>query len=139
MTLMQLGLVDLIAAVQTLVEAKTGLRCYDAVPQNAESPFYFAEVVGKRPDNSKTMFRDVFTVYIHVIAPPDEFGSSKAVYELIQKLDEAFTEDITLPEDFWLIWQKNSGLQVIKKDETEEKHAVCSFEFCISYGFKTKI
>lgn len=139
MALVQLGLVDLIAAVQTLVEAKTGMRCYDAVPPNADSPFYFAEVIGKRPDNSKTMFRDVFTVYIHAIAQPDEYGSSKAVYELIQRLDEALTEEISLPEGFWLIWQKNSGLQVIKTDETDEKHAVCSFEFCISYGFKVKV
>ena len=139
MALIQLGLVDLISAVQTLVERQTGLRCYDAVPQNAESPFYFAEVVGKRPENSKTMFRDVFTVYIHSIAPADEYGSSKGIYDLIQSLEEAFTEDITLPQGFWLMWQKNNGLQIIKKDETEEKHAVCSYEFMVAYGAKVKV
>ena len=49
----QLGLLDLIAAVQEKVEDKTGLKCYDAVPDNASSPFYFAEVVGKGQPTQK--------------------------------------------------------------------------------------
>ena len=62
----RLGLVDLISAIQLKVEDKTGLKCYDAVPSNAPSPFYFAEVVQKKADNTKTMLRDVFTVFIPV-------------------------------------------------------------------------
>lgn len=137
----QLGLVDLISAIQKQVEAKTGIKCYDEVPQNAPSPFYFAEVVGKRPAHSKTMWRDVFTVWIHAIAekPKNQEGSSVQIYELIQKLEEALTEDIELPEEFELIMQTNNGIQTIKTDETGEKHAVLAYEFMVCYGFKCKI
>lgn len=133
----QLGLLDLIHAVQEKIENKTGLRCYDAVPDNAPSPFYFAEVVSKRPAHTKTMYRDVFTVWIHAIAEPGE--SSVPVYELTQLLEEAMTEDIILPDDFELILQTNNGVQRIKTDETNEKHAVLAFEFTVCYGFKCKI
>lgn len=133
----QLGLVDLIAAVQKMIQDRTGLRCYDAVPQNAPSPFYFAEVVGKRPAHSKTMWRDVFTVWIHVIAEPGK--SSVQIYDLIQQLEEALTENVELPEGFELVMQTDNGIQVIKTDETDEKHAVLAYEFMVCYGFKVKI
>lgn len=133
----QLGLVDLISAIQKKVQDNTGLKCYDAVPQNAKSPFYFAEVVGKRPAHSKTMYRDVFTVWIHAIA--EKGKSSVQIYELIQKLEESLTEDIELPEEFELLMQTNNGIQTIKKDETDEKHAVLAYEFMVCYGFKCKI
>lgn len=133
----QLGLLDLVHAVQEKVENKTELRCYDAVPDNAPSPFYFAEVVSKRPAHTKTMYRDVFTVWIHVIAEPGQ--SSVRIYELIQLLEEAMTEDITLPDGFELVLQTNNGVQSIKIDETNEKHAILAFEFTVCYGFKCKV
>lgn len=133
----QLGLVDLISAVQSRVEAGTGIKCYDAVPDDAKSPFYFAEVTGTRPAHTKTMWRDVFTVYIHAIAKPS--ASSVELYDLIQKLEEAMTEDIQLPDGFQLLMQTNGGVQIIKTDESEEKHAVIAYEFTVCYGFKIKI
>lgn len=133
----QMGLVDLITAIQSKVEQKTGIKCYDAVPKNAPSPFYYAEVVGKRPAHSKTMWRDVFTVWIHCIAQPQ--ASSVPVYHLIQGLEEALTEDIDLPEDYELVMQTNNGVQTIKTDETGEKHAVLAYEFMVCYSFKCKI
>ena len=117
----QMGLVDLISAIQKKVEERTGFRCYDTVSR-ALRPFYYAEVVGKRPAHSKTMWRDIFTVWIHAIAEPGE--SSVQIYELIQNLEEALTEDIELPEEYELIMQTNNGIQTIKTDETNEKHAV---------------
>ena len=133
----QLGLVDLIHGIQAKVEQKTGVKCYDAVPRNAPSPFYFAEVIGKRPAHTKTMYRDVYTVWIHAIAQPGD--SSVQIYEMIQQLEETLTEDISLPEGFELILQASNGVQTIKTDETNEKHAVLSFEFTVCYGFKCKI
>ena len=82
------------------------------------------------------MWRDIFTVWIHVIAEPG--NSSVQLYEMIQGLDEAMTEDITLPEEYELIMQTNNGIQTIKKDETGEKHAVVTFEFMVCYGFRCK-
>lgn len=133
----QMGLVDLISAIQNKVEERTGIRCYDAVPINKISPFYYAEVVGKRPAHSKTMWRDIFTVWIHAIAEPGE--SSVQIYELIQRLEEALTEDVDLPEEYELIMQTNNGIQTIKTDETKEKHAVLAYEFMVCYGYKCKI
>lgn len=133
----QLGLVDLISAVQKKIEAKTSLKCYDAVAKNAKTPFYFAEVVSKRPAHTKTMWRDVFTVYIHCIAKAS--ASSVEVYRLIQNVQEALTEDIELPDGFDLLMQTDNGIQIIKTDETNEKHAVLSYEFTVCYGFKVKI
>lgn len=133
----QLGLLDLIAAIQAKVEKRTGIKCYDAVPDKAPSPFYFAEVVGKRPAHSKTMWRDVFTVWIHIVAEPTD--SSVPIYGYIQMLEEALTEDIRLPEGFELVMQTNNGVQTIKTDETNEKHAVLAYEFMVCYGFKWKI
>ena len=133
----QLGLVDLIHGIQAKVEEKTGVKCYDAVPRNAPSPFYFAEVIGKRSAHTKTMYRDVYTVWIHAIAQPGD--SSVQIYEMIQQLEETLTEDISLPEGFELILQASNGVQTIKTDETKEKHAVLSFEFTVCYGFKCKI
>lgn len=132
----RLGLVDLISAIQLKVEDKTGLKCYDAVPSDAPSPFYFAEVVQKKADNTKTMLRDVFTVFIHAVAEPT--GSSEKIYDLIQKLEEALSEEIELPEEFELILQTENGLQALKTDETDEKHAVISYDFTVCYGYKFK-
>ena len=132
-----MGLVDLISAIQKKVEERTELRCYDAVPINKPSPFYYAEVVGKRPAHSKTMWRDIFTVWIHAIAEPGD--SSVQIYELIQNLEEALTENIELPEEYELIMQTNNGIQTIKTDETNEKHAVLAYEFMVCYGYKCKI
>lgn len=137
MSYKQMGLVELISAIQKKVENKTDLKCFDAVPVNEVSPFYYAQVVGKRPAHSKTMWRDIFTVWIHAIAKPGE--SSVQIYELIQKLEEALTEDIDLPEEYELIMQTNNGIQTIKTDETGEKHAVLAYEFMVCYGYKCKI
>lgn len=133
----QLGLVELISAIQKKVEDKTGIKCFDSVPENEISPFYYAQVVGKRPAHSKTMWRDIFTVWIHAIAAPGE--SSVQIYELIQNLEEALTEDIELPEEYELIMQTDNGIQTSKTDETREKHAVLAYEFMVCYGYKCKI
>lgn len=136
MAYQKLSPVTLIAAVQEKVEALTGLRCYDHVPLN-ESPLYFAEIIRIQPANSKTMFRDVYSVAIHCIA--EESPSSVGVYNLIENLQSALSEDITLPEPFELVMQTDNGVQTIKTDESGEKHAIVNFDFMVSYGFICKI
>ena len=137
MAYQKLSPVTLVAAVQERIQENTGLRCYDAVPLNAESPFYFAEITRILPANTKTMFRDTYTVWIHCIAEKED--SSVGVYQMIEKLQEALSEDIILPEPFELIMQTDGGVQTIQTDETGEKHAVAAFEFMVCYGFKCKI
>ena len=137
MAYQKLSPVTLIAAVQEKVEALTELRCYDHVPLNKESPLYFAEITRIQPANSKTMVRDVYSVAIHCIA--DESPSSVGVYNLIENLQSALSEDIILPEPFTLVMQTDNGVQTIKTDESGEKHAIVNFDFMISYGFMCKI
>lgn len=137
MSYQKLGMTDLIAAVQKKVTEKTGLPCYDHVEKNTPSPFYFAEVIRITPANSKTMYQDNITVYIHCIAEPGE--SSVQIYKLIEDLQEAMTEDIVLPEPFELIMQTDEGVQTIKTDKTKEKHAIVPYTFMVCYGFKCKI
>lgn len=134
--LKRLSFIDLVKSIKTRIEDNTRKKCYDEIPKDAESPFYFVEVVGSRPANTKTMWCDNFQVFIHCIAEPS--GSSVPIYTLIQDLEEALTEDIELPEDFTLILQNNNGIQTLKTDETNEKHAIISYEFKICYGFKIK-
>lgn len=137
MAYQKLSPVTLIAAVQDKVESLTDLRCYDHVPLNEESPLYFAEIIRIRPANSKTMFRDVYSVAIHCIA--EESPSSVGVYNLIENLQSALSEDIILPEPFTLVMQTDNGVQTIKTDESGEKHAVVNFDFMVCYGFMCKI
>ena len=137
MAYQKLSPVTLIAAVQEKVEALTGLRCYDHVPLNEASPLYFAEIIRIRPANSKTMFRDVYSVAIHCIA--EESPSSVGVYNLIENLESALSEDISLPEPFELVMQTDNGVQTIKTDETGEKHAIVNFNFTVCYGFMCKV
>lgn len=137
MAYQKLSPVTLVAAVQDKVESLTDLRCYDHVPLNEASPLYFAEITRIQPANSKTMYRDVYSVAIHCIA--EESPSSVGVYNLIENLQSALSEDISLPEPFTLVMQTDNGVQAIKTDESGEKHAIVNFDFMVSYGFRCKI
>lgn len=137
MAYQKLSPVTLIAAVQDKIESLTDLRCYDHVPLNEASPLYFAEITRIQPANSKTMYRDVYSVAIHCIA--EESPSSVGVYNLIENLQSALSEDIALPEPFELVMQTDNGVLTIKTDESGEKHAIVNFDFMVSYGFMCKI
>lgn len=137
MAYQKLSSVTLIAAVQDKVESLTDLRCYDHVPLNEASPLYFAEITQIQPANSKTMYQDVYSVAIHCIA--EESPSSVGVYNLIENLQSALSEDIILPEPFTLVMQTDNGVQTIKTDESGEKHAIVSYDFTVCYGFICKL
>ena len=135
--LKRMNITDLMKAVQAQIKAGTGLPCYDSVPENAASPFFYMSYAGSQPADTKTMYVDRHTVDIHIIA--DVSPSSVPVFRYIQKLEEAMTEDISVPCPFHLIRQYSGGVRTIQDDETGEKHAVMSFTFLISYGYKVKV
>ena len=132
----KLSPITLISSIQSQIEKETGLRCYDHVDLNTKSPFFYVEIIRVLPANTKTMFRDNYTVQIHCIA--EESPSSVGVYNLIQALQESMSTDIILPDPFELILQTDGGVQSIKEDETGEKHAVVNYDFMICYGFRCK-
>lgn len=134
--LKQLNYTDLISAIQKRIEENTGIRCYDMVPINAPSPFYYVEITGKRKSDTKTMFCETYNVMIHALSKAS--SSSVGIFDLINKLEESMTEDIVLPEGFNLIMQTQISMNNLKTEETKEKHAIFQYDFKISYGFKCK-
>ena len=132
----QFSVVDLMAAIKHHVEDKTGLKCYDAVPKNAVSPFYFMEFVNTRPAHTKTSFRTDYEFYIHIIA--EETDSSVPALGYLKRLDEAMTDDVIIPEPFWMDTQTSGGVISNTKDETGEKHIVTDWHFIIGHGWKIK-
>ena len=60
----QLSFNDLLLAIKKRIEDGTGKMCYDAVPKDAASPFYFAEIIQSRPADTKTMYRMVYQVWV---------------------------------------------------------------------------
>ncbi len=128
----QLGFMDFIAGIQKKIQEKTGLLCYDTVPENIPGPYYIANIMDKRPAHSKTMYIDILTVWIHVIVDPSAPHSS--VYEQLQGLEEALTEDIELPDGFEVIVQTNVGMERIKTEEKE--HMALVYEFMVCHGLK---
>lgn len=135
--LKKLSLLDMHVALKTRIESGTDLRLIDQVKVNEVSPFTFLEIVGMTEKNTKTMYVDEFTVHVHIMSAPDT--SSIAHYGNIQKVQEALTEYVGLPQGFDLFGQTTSGLisNFIEK-ETNERHAVLGFVFKVSYGFKIK-
>lgn len=136
MAYQKLSPISLVSAIQKRIENGTNIRCLDHVGLNEKSPFYYAEIVRILPANTKTMFRDNYTVQIHCIA--EVSPSSIGVYNMIQALQEAMSIDITLPDTFELVLQTDGGVQTIKEDETGEKHAVVNYDFMVCYGFRCK-
>lgn len=136
MAYQKLSPISLVSAIQKRIENGTNIRCLDHVGLNEKSPFYYAEIVRILPANTKTMFRDNYTVQINCIA--EVSPSSIGVYNMIQALQEAMSTDITLPDPFELVLQTDGGVQTIKEDETGEKHAVVNYDFMVCYGFRCK-
>lgn len=135
--LKQLSIVDLISAVQKQIEKNTKYKCYDFYPKRAKSPFYIVELYESVPNNSKTTYRTSYTLNIHAISSPSD--SNVELYDMIQSLDEALTEDIELPDGFQLVAQMNLGVNAIYfEEETDERHAVIKYQFMIAYGYIEK-
>ena len=135
----KLSILDLHIALKNLIEEYSDLPLLDGIPLNQEAPFTYVEIVDKEPDNTKTMFVDKFTIHIHIISKREDNDSSIAHYENIQKIEEVFTKRMKLNDPYDLFKQSNDGLISNITDETGEKHAVLSFSFWVSYGFKVKI
>ncbi len=133
----KLSFTKVIAAVIKLVEKNTEERCYDIIPDGAALPHYHPEIIQQLPINTKTMFKERYQVVIHAWAMCEK--SSAPIYSLVEKLEEAMTEAIELPDGYELISQDAKGLQRIVQDEDGSKHAVMNYEFDIAYGFKMKI
>ena len=133
--LKKLSIVDLISAMQIQIEKNTGFRCVDT-PVNELSPFYYIEFANKSEANTKTMWCEKFSVLVHIISEPNTGNTQN--YDMITQLEEAMTEQLSLPEPYTVITQTETGVNARQTDETGEKHTVILFEVKVCYGFKIK-
>ncbi len=137
MMLRKLGFAEVAAALLGNLRKNTNYSCYDAVPDDAPSPFLYVEITGKRDNSSKTMYKETFTANVHCIAPPGDARTQ--IYQMIQAVEQSMTEELTVPPPVTLVIQTETGVQSMQLDETNEWHAVIGFEITVSYGWKTKI
>ena len=133
----QLSLKDLVKAVRARIEAGSGLRCYDVVPADETPPYCYVQVTRTAPADTKTMYCKSYDVWVHVIS--DETASHVPIYTYVEAVQEAMTQEIELPEPFYLVTQIDTGLQTLQTEETGSSHAIIGFSFKISYGYKVKI
>lgn len=131
----QLDITDLVAAVMERLKS-TGIPVYDAVPDNAETPLFKVELAGMTPADTKTWFMTDFRVQIHVIAA--EGDSHVPIFGYVRQMQEAMTQDITLPEGYELVSQRDLGMVRNGQDETGENHMVWQYAIKVAYGLKIK-
>ena len=65
------------------------------------------------------MFCEEYQIAAHIISPPGK--GNTAVYQLIEQAEEALTEDVTLPEGFFLVYQMTDGVSAIYERKTNRK------------------
>lgn len=135
--LKRISIAEFLGCLIDHIEANTGIKCCDD-PDNVPSPLYGVQFVRSEPCNTKTAFVDMFEVYVHCISEPVHPYSNAPVLELVEKLEEAMTDDLELPEPFIVQRQVYNGLTELKKDESGEGHAVLGLAFYICYGFRCK-
>lgn len=134
----KVGLVQFFQSTKKLIEINTNLTAYDYVPVDEKPPFYMIEIFDKRTENTKSMWGEIFNVMVHVVA--DKSDSKEQVYELITKLEEAFTNELRFDDDnISVIRQDEVGLQSLEKEDTGSWHAIVEFEIKLCYGFRVKV
>ena len=133
----RIGIGEFLGCLIDHIEQATGTRCYDS-PRDKASPLYSVELVSTEDKQTKTMFLDVFNVNVHCVSEEVRPYSNAPVLRLVQALQEALTDDIELPEPFFLNSQTCNGLRSIKEDASGEGHAVLSYSFQVCYAFRCK-
>lgn len=134
--LSKIKFIDVFNSIKGQIERNTGKTCYDYIPKDVKPPFYSLEFLPKRSENNKTMWVEVWTIWVHCYAESDE--SRLGIFTLIEALEEAMTEELSLPDEAILLSQDDGGVIRLDK-EKDEFHAVLEFSFKISYGYKAKI
>lgn len=133
----RLSLAVFLGCLIEAIEDGTGVKCYDS-PENRESPLYSVELQSTQPENTKTMYIDAITVWVHCISEPVRPYSNAKVLGMVQKLEQALMGGFGLPAPFSLYRTTCNGVQTVKKDETDEVHAIAEFTFRVCYGLRVK-
>ena len=65
----RLSLAVFLGCLIDAIEQGTGTKCYDS-PENRASPLYSVELQNTQPENTKTMYIDAISVWVHCISEP---------------------------------------------------------------------
>jgi hypothetical protein len=135
----QLSLSDIILGVITTLRKNIDpeIPILDYIPENQKLPFISVEMVGVESIPSKTMWKDRYQIYIHGWA--DGSQGSVPIFDLSDKIREAMTTKVNLPNQVDLLLQQPTGTQRILQDEEHVRHAVLGYALTVTYGFKMKI
>ncbi len=133
----RLSLAVFLGCLIDAIEQGTGTKCYDS-PENRASPLYSVELQNAQPENTKTMYIDAISVWVHCISEPVRPYSNAKVLGMIQRLEQALADGFELPEPFSLYRTTFDGVQTLKKDETDEGHAIVGVTFRVCYGLRVK-
>lgn len=133
----RLSAADFVGRLMEVLENRTGIPCYSS-PDDEPSPLLSVQLLRSHPENTKTMFIDVFDIWIHCISEAAIPYSDAPALELVKKVEGALMLPFNLPPPFTLQNIEYDGLETVKKDETGEGHAVLSFHFSVCYGFDVK-
>lgn len=132
----KLSLNDLQGAIAELIQNNTGIVVWDQDPESKPVPRYLMRIKGKENISSKTAFLERYTFWIHAIASAE--GANPDVYDLVQLLEEALTEDISLPQGFCLIDTSEKGVLAVKDEPGGQRRVIVKYEFTIAYGLIPK-
>ena len=87
----RLSLAVFLGCLIDAIEQGTGTKCYDS-PENRASPLYSVELQNTQPENTKTMYIDAISVWVHCISEPVRPYSNAKVLGMIQRLEQALAD-----------------------------------------------
>ena len=130
--LKQIGVFELIQLVKGTIQENTELPCYEKMQNGVQLPYCYVELNEKVASNTETMWRDTFTVHIHIVCEENEA-------ENLSVVEEAMCEGLLLPKPYKLLLETNTGVVTKQTNENSQNEIVTSYEYVICYGYKSKL
>lgn len=136
--LQQLSIVDVVAGVMEVLKKNIpDVPIADSMPKKSVTPLVHVAFGGIEPADTKTMYRTKYQILLYGFA--DGSQGSVAIFNLIQQIQEAMTDEPTLPEGCELLGAVPKGVAAIQDQADGSKMCVLTYELTVSYGFKFKI
>jgi hypothetical protein len=136
--LQQLSVVEVVGGVMDVLKKNIpDVPVKDSMPKDSITPMINVSFGGIEPADTKTMFRTKYQILLYGFA--DGSHGSVAIFNLIQQIQEAMTDEPALPDGCELIGSFPKGVAAIQDQSDGSKMCVLTYELTISYGFKFKI
>lgn len=100
------------------------------------SPLFFIRSAGKRQEDTKQQFIDVFTMQVHAVS--SDTNSVVEINNMVETVENIMFHDIKLSEPYSLLVQIQDNVTAPRREESGEWHAVLTYIVKVSYGYKFK-